>query len=190
MGVHAVRPVVLDACVLVPQSLCDLLLRLAEEPRLYRPVWTEEIMDEAHRALTQRIPKKWPKASADRWRAAITLAFPEASVSPSTALIAKVTNHPGDRHVLAAAIEAGAQEIVTSNLRHFRAEALAPWKIKALSPDEFLLDLYSLNPANVMHKVDLMSRREKGDRTLKLLKKHVPAFVVRIEQDMGAERSS
>ena len=42
MGVHVARPVVLDACVLVPQSLCDLLLRLAEEPRLYRPVWTEE----------------------------------------------------------------------------------------------------------------------------------------------------
>lgn len=108
MGVHAVRPVVLDACVLVPQSLCDLLLRLAEEPRLYRPVWTEEIMEEAHRALTQRIPKRWPKASADRWRAAIASAFPEAEVSPPTALIAKATNHPGDRHVLAAAIEAGA----------------------------------------------------------------------------------
>jgi hypothetical protein len=185
MGVHAVRPVVLDACVLVPQSLCDLLLRLAEEPRLYRPVWTAEIMEEAHRALTQRIPKKWPKASADRWRAAITLAFPEANVASPTALIAKVTNHPGDRHVLAAAIMAGSQEIVTSNLRHFRAEALAPWKIKALSPDEFLLELYSLNPANVMHKVDLMSRRDAGGRTRELLRKHAPIFVGRIEQDMG-----
>ncbi len=130
MGVHAARPVVLDACVLVPQSLCDLLLRLAEEPRLYRPVWTEEIMDEAHRALTQRIPKKWPKASADRWRAAITLAFPEASVSPSTALIAKVTNHPGDRHVLAAAIEAGAQEIVTSNCDTSALKRWPPGKSK------------------------------------------------------------
>lgn len=181
MGVHAVRPVVLDACVLVPQSLCDLLLRLAEEPRLYRPVWTEEIMEEAHRALTQRIPKQWPKASADRWRAAITSAFPEAEVSPPMALIAKATNHPGDRHVLAAAIEAGAKEIVTSNLRHFRPEALAPWKIRALSPDEFLLELYSLNPAHVMHKVDRMSGRDPERRTLKLLKKHVPAFVARIE---------
>lgn len=189
MSVHAVRPVVLDACVLVPQSLCDLLLRLAEEPRLYRPVWTAEIMEEAHRALTQRIPKKWPKASADRWCAAINSAFPEASVSPPTTLIAKVTNHPGDRHVLAAAIEAGAKEIVTSNLRHFRAEALGPWKISALKPDDFLLELYSLNPAKVMHKVDLMISKETGDQTLKLLKKHAPAFVARIEQDMGPRKN-
>ena len=189
MSVHAVRPVVLDACVLVPQSLCDLLLRLAEEPRLYRPVWTAEIMEEAHRALTQRIPKKWPKASADRWCAAIHSAFPEASVSPPTTLIAKVTNHPGDRHVLAAAIEAGAKEIVTSNLRHFRAEALGPWKISALKPDDFLLELYSLNPAKVMHKVDLMISKETGDQTLKLLKKHAPAFVARIEQDMGPRKN-
>ena len=189
MGVHVARPIVLDACVLVPQSLCDLLLRLAEEPRLYRPVWTAEIMEEAHRALTQRIPKKWPKASADRWCAAITSAFPEASVSPPTALVAKVTNHPGDRHVLAAAIEAGAKEIVTSNLRHFRAEALGPWKIRALKPDDFLLELYSLNPTNVMHKVDLMVRPEQEDRTLRLLRKHVPAFVARIEQDMGPRKN-
>jgi predicted nucleic acid-binding protein len=189
MGVQAVRPAVLDACVLVPQSLCDLLLRLAEEPRLYRPVWTEEILEEAHRALTQRIPKRWPKPSADRWRAAITSAFPEADVSPSPTLIARATNHPGDRHVLAAAIEAGAREIVTSNLRHFRPEALAPWKIRALSPDEFLLEPYSLNPANVMHKVDLMSNMETGGQTLKLLKKHVPAFVARIEQDMGPQKN-
>jgi predicted nucleic acid-binding protein len=178
------RPVVLDACVLVPQSLCDLLLRLAEVPRLYRPVWTEEIMEEAHRALTQRIPKKWPKASADRWRAAITLAFPEAEVSPSPALIPRMTNHPGDWHVLAAAIEADAEVIVTSNLRHFRIEDLAPWKIKAFSPDQFLLELYALNPVNVMHKVDLMSRSNRKVPTLELLKKHVPLFVARIEEDM------
>lgn len=30
-------PVVLDACVLAPFGVCDLFLRLAEEPRLYCP---------------------------------------------------------------------------------------------------------------------------------------------------------
>lgn len=183
MGVHAVRPVVLDACALVPQSLCDLLLRLAEEPQLYRPIWTEEILGEAQRALTQKIPKQWPKAAAERWQQAISRAFPEACVTPPAALIAKATNHPGDRHVLAAAIEAGAKVIVTSNLRHFRAEALGPWKIKALSPDAFLLELYSLNPAVVIHKIELMGRKESAAATLKLLQKHVPTFVARMVRD-------
>lgn len=181
MGVHVARPVVLDACVLVPQSLCDLLLRLAEEPRLYRPVWTEEILSEAHRALTQRLPKKWPLAAADRWREAIGSAFPEASVTPAAALIARAGNHRGDRHVLAAAIDAGAKDIVTFNLRHFRPEALTPWKIKAVSPDDFLLALYSLNPNTVRHKVALMGRRDSEAKTLALLRKHVPGFVARIE---------
>jgi hypothetical protein len=38
--------VVLDACVLAPMPLCDTLLRLAEEPGLYRPLWGEEILRE------------------------------------------------------------------------------------------------------------------------------------------------
>lgn len=42
--------VVLDACVLVPMSLCDTLLRLAEEPAMYRPLWSDEILAEVSRA--------------------------------------------------------------------------------------------------------------------------------------------
>jgi predicted nucleic acid-binding protein len=184
MGVHAIRPVVLDACVLVPQSLCDLLLRLAEDPRLYRPVWSAQILTEAHRALTHKLPKKWTKPQADRWRQAIETAFPEAMNEPAAGILAQARNHPGDRHVLAAAIEAGAQEIVTANLKHFRPEHLEPWKIEAVSPDAFLLQLYSLNPGAVMHKVDLMSRKESTAVTLTLLRKHAPTFVARLEQDM------
>jgi hypothetical protein len=47
---------------------------------------------------------------------------------------------PGDRHVLAAAIKAKAQIIVTKNLRDFPAERLAPWDLKAKSPDGFVRD--------------------------------------------------
>ena len=45
---------------------------------------------------------------------------------------------PDDRHVLAAAIRAGADLIVTFNLKDFPAGALAPYGIKARHPDEFL----------------------------------------------------
>jgi hypothetical protein len=47
---------------------------------------------------------------------------------------------PGDRHVLAAAIKAGAQIIVTRNLKHFPAASLDPWNIEAKSPDDFVAD--------------------------------------------------
>jgi hypothetical protein len=45
-----------------------------------------------------------------------------------------------DRHVLAAAIRAGAQVIVTANLKHFPTEYLARFNIEAKLPDDFLLD--------------------------------------------------
>jgi len=44
------RIAVLDACVLVQAPLRDTLLRLAEPPSLYRPVWSEEIIVEMKRA--------------------------------------------------------------------------------------------------------------------------------------------
>jgi PIN domain len=47
---------------------------------------------------------------------------------------------PGDRHVLAAAIKAGAQVIVTRNLKHFPPCDLQSWGIEAKSPDDFVLD--------------------------------------------------
>lgn len=48
--------------------------------------------------------------------------------------------NPGDRHVLAAAIKAGARAVVTSNLRDFPADELGEWDIEARSPDDFVLD--------------------------------------------------
>ncbi len=46
---------VLDACVLVPMPLCDTLLRLAEEPAVYRPVWSEQILLEVGNALENNL---------------------------------------------------------------------------------------------------------------------------------------
>jgi hypothetical protein len=43
--------VLLDACVLVPMPLCETLLRLAEEPALYRPLWSDSILQEVGTAL-------------------------------------------------------------------------------------------------------------------------------------------
>ena len=47
---------------------------------------------------------------------------------------------PDDRHVLAAAIHAGATIIVTSNLKDFPAKALAEHNVEAMSPDNFLVE--------------------------------------------------
>lgn len=54
-----------------------------------------------------------------------------------------MTNHPKDRHVVAAAVECGAHVIVTSNLKDFPPAALLKCGVESRHPDSFLLSLYS-----------------------------------------------
>lgn len=54
-----------------------------------------------------------------------------------------------DRHVLAVAIHAGTQAIVTFNLKDFPADALAVHNIQALHPDDFLVSLLDVEPMAV-----------------------------------------
>lgn len=52
---------------------------------------------------------------------------------------------PDDRHVLAAAIKANANLIVTNNLADFAEAELAKYGLEAKSADEFLTDIIDLN---------------------------------------------
>jgi PIN domain len=135
---------VLDACVLVPAALCDFLLRAASAG-LYHLRWTDEILDEVRRTLVADLGR--PHAQADRRIAAMKQAFPNALVAPTRQIIGAMPNEVDakNQHVVAAAVVAHAPVIVTSNLRDFPAPALAPLGIEALSPDDFLQQLYALD---------------------------------------------
>ena len=56
---------------------------------------------------------------------------------------------PDDRHVLAAAVRAGAQVIVTANTRHFPDKALEQFGIEAQDADEFVVNLIDIDAATV-----------------------------------------
>jgi hypothetical protein len=55
-----------------------------------------------------------------------------------------------DAHVVAAAIRAGAQAIVTFNLKDFPDHDLAAWDIEAKHPDEFVMDSLDLAPGVIV----------------------------------------
>jgi predicted nucleic acid-binding protein len=142
---------VLDACVLFPASLRDTLLRLAETPRQYIPKSSDRILEEVTRNLERRrnlAPRKIVHLIGQ-----IERHFPEARVTGYEKLIGVMTNDPKDRHVAAAAVQSGAQVIVTSNLRDFPAASLLEWDIDARHPDEFLVDLLGHHPAAVISKL-------------------------------------
>lgn len=60
--------------------------------------------------------------------------------------------------MLAAAIRAHAQVIVTLNVRDFPPEALEPYGIEAQSPDQFVLNLVDLWRPKVNDVIDQMLR--------------------------------
>jgi hypothetical protein len=132
--------VVYDASVLYPAPLRDLLMWVAIKG-LVRAKWTDEIQEEWLRNLLERRPDL-DEHRLRRTQALMNRALPDARVTGHEPLIAALElPDPGDRHVLAAAIRAGAQTIVTENIRHFPVAALAEYGIDAERPDPFLLGL-------------------------------------------------
>ena len=57
---------------------------------------------------------------------------------------------PDDLHVLATAIQAKADLIVTFNLKDFPASILKNYQVEAISPDEFILELIDINESAVI----------------------------------------
>jgi predicted nucleic acid-binding protein len=114
-----------------------------------RARWSEIILDECFRNISKQRPELKPELLA-RTRELMKRAVPDCLVTGFEGLVdGLVLPDPDDRHVLAAAIRAGAQTIVTFNLRDFPDEKLASYDIEAKHPDEFVLNTIDLAPAIV-----------------------------------------
>lgn len=133
----------LDANVIIPAAIRDTLLRAAEGG-LYRVRWSDEILGEVERNLFEN--GLTTSENARLLMRVLRDAFPEAKVSGHERLIGAMPNDPKDRHVLAAAVVAKAEVIVTANLKHFPKAALSTFGIRAQSPDTFLCDLFDEEP--------------------------------------------
>jgi predicted nucleic acid-binding protein len=138
----------LDANVLWPAALRDVLLRAAQRG-LYHPVWTRAIREEALRALLRRRPELNPVSLARTFNL-MDQHFPDSVIEGYEALMPAMQNHPKDRHVLAAAVQAGAQVLVTFNSKDFPPHACHPYRIDVQTPDEFLCHLWDLAPSEIV----------------------------------------
>jgi predicted nucleic acid-binding protein len=151
---------VYDANVLYPAPLRDLLIRLAQTG-LVRAKWSETIHDEWVRSVLKANPQLSPERIA-RTRTLMNEAVRDCLVCGHEELIDSLSlPDPNDRHVLAAAIQASAQVIVTFNLKDFPEENLARFEIEACHPDDFLVSLFDLAPGLVCTAV---KRQREGLR--------------------------
>lgn len=152
--IHSARfNVILDANVIYPAPLRDFLLRLAEQG-LYKPKWSAQIQNEWIRNLLKNRPDL-QRESLIRTQKAMNLAFPDANVSGYDDLIGALSlPDPADRHILAAAIRGNVEVIVTYNLKHFPLSALGLYDIEAQHPDEFIINLISLDEEKALTALD------------------------------------
>jgi predicted nucleic acid-binding protein len=133
-----------DACVLYPAPLRDFLMQVALSD-LVRAKWTNRIHDEWIRNLLENRPDL-TRTQLERTRQLMNRATRDSVVEGYEALVESLQlPDEDDRHVLAAAIHAKANIIVTFNLKDFPPKALRPHKIEALHPDEFIMRLISLD---------------------------------------------
>ncbi|MCA1221356.1 PIN domain-containing protein [Streptomyces sp. 8L] len=143
---------VYDADVLYPSVLRDVLIRVAQAG-LVQAKWTGAILDETFRNVKAKNPALDP-LKLDRTRELIMASVPDCLVKGYEPLVpALELPDPDDRHVLAAAVRAKAQAIVTYNLKDFPEKFLSPWDVEAVHPDAFLEAQIDLAPAIVYGEI-------------------------------------
>ena len=152
---------VLDACVLYPVVLRDLLLTLAIESA-FEPIWSEEILDEMRRNVLANHSRTTPEQFDRSTTAGMRRSFPAACVGGYEPLIAQMDNDAKDRHVAALAVHADATGIITYNLRDFVSRELERRSIAIIHPASFVESVLDAGPNPVERAIVGMSVRRKN----------------------------
>jgi predicted nucleic acid-binding protein len=167
--------IVLDACVLYPAPIRDVLLSLAAEG-LFVVKWSDIIQNEWLRNLLANRPDL-KKEQLFQTIKAMNLAFPDANVENFEVFISGVNlRDKDDRHVVACAIRCNADLIVTFNIKDFSTKELAKFGIEIQNPDELISNLIDINPKLVHKAISKMVKRLKNpkktmDEVLTILEK-------------------
>lgn len=151
---------VLDANVLYPNLLRDLMLSLAVAG-LYHARWTEKINEEWSGNLAADRPDIAPKIGLllDQ----INQSVPDCLIEGYEYLIDRLDlPDPDDRHVLAAAIAGHADAIVTANLKDFPAAVLDQHGVEVQHPDDFIMNQLELRPFEALEVIKQVRLRRRN----------------------------
>lgn len=134
--------VLIDACVLYPTVLREIVLGVAGQG-VFEPLWSGRILEEWARAAARNSDETVARAEIalvrSRWPAA------EVTVQSETEQRLSLPD-PADNHVLAAAIDGAADELMTLNLRDFPTRLVSAEGIVRRDPDGFLVETLATKP--------------------------------------------
>jgi len=169
---------VLDACVLYPVTIANILIEFAWQDT-YSAKWTKKIDAEWSQALLRNRPDVSPEKLSYRLRK-MHQAIPDWEIKPSKfKKIIPTLQLPdtNDRHVLAAAIAAQVDFIVTINLKDFPTKIVDQYGIKTIHPDDFLMFHLTLEPIKSLEIVK------------NLRKRHVNPYITELEFIISLQKS-
>jgi len=128
----------------------------------FRARWTQTIHDEWMRNVLQNRPDL-RREQLGRTQKLMNAHVRDCLVEDYESLIDTLElPDANDRHVLAAAIHAKADAIITFNLKDFPNETLAPFGIKAIHPDAFIVMLFDENAALVISAIENQQKSLKN----------------------------
>lgn len=136
----------------------------------FEVAWGEELLSELLEVLTRPQAQNgfgWSLAAAEAVAGYVRAAFPDGN--PGTALVADslevartLVRDPEDDHVVALALAAAADCIITADKRGFMPTELLVSGITLITPDRFLLDLYRDIPQEVLEAIDSQISKTKA----------------------------
>lgn len=162
---------VLDACVLYPNVMREMLLGAARLGH-FHPLWSPRILEEWARAAARLGPVGEAQARAEI--ALLRADWPKAERRHDAALESRLwLPDPGDLHVLASAIASSADGIVTMNAKDFPRGLLAEEGLTRADPDTLLLGFWHADPEGMVRvgQAVLAEANRQGDWSLRGLMK-------------------
>lgn len=150
----------LDACVLYPTVMREVLLAVARQG-LFTPLWSARILEEWARAARKLGPAGEMLARGDI--AMLRAEWPKAIVAPNPGLEARLyLPDEHDIHVLAAAISGSADLLITMNARDFPRATLREEGLDRRDPDTLLHGMWLDQPGAVACAAETVRARAEA----------------------------
>lgn len=136
--------ILIDACVLYPTVMREVVMGAAKAG-LFRPVWSERILEEWARAAIKLGPMGEMQARSEI--AMLRAAWPDAERAAAPQIAQRLwLPDENDIHVLAVAVDASADMIMTLNAKDFPRDILAEQDLIRVDPDSYLHQLWQDHP--------------------------------------------
>ena len=133
--------ILIDACVLYPTVMRSVVMGAAAAG-LFEPIWSARLLEEWARAAVKLGPEGEAQARAEI--AMLQADWPGAMRPAAPGVAARLwLPDPDDVHVLAVAVDASADMIMTLNAKDFPRAILTEEGLDRIDPDTFLMQQWS-----------------------------------------------